>query len=184
MLSRVLSTFQSLHLIQLFFQRHNRSLQLVRQFLAISKSDNSLHYSAALASLRIPIRVLTGLAEQALSDHYCVASLQIMAETAAASAPSVPPASSTTEMENTLQENGSTTVDKQAGGHKPESTEEGAGQASPVDGTFDESWVIGIPRLTHSSTLQLLKLTVRPITPPQTPPISLRFRCRTVKTPR
>ena len=60
-----------------------------------------------------------------------------MAETAAASAPSVPPASSTTEMENTLQENGSKSVDKLAGGHKPESTEEGAGQASQVDGTLD-----------------------------------------------
>ena len=107
-----------------------------------------------------------------------------MAETAAASAPSVPPAPSTSETENTLQENGSETVDKQAGGHKPESTEEGAGQASQMDGTFDEPRVIGIPRLTLSSTLQLLKLTVRPITPPQTAPISLRFRCLTVKTPR
>ena len=164
MLSRVLSTFQSLHLIQVFFQRHNRSLQLVCQFLAISKSDNSLHYSVAFASLRNPIRVLTGVTEQPLTDHYCVASLQIMAEAAVASAPSVPPASSTTEMENTLQENGSTTVDKLGGGH--ESTEEGAGQTSQVDGTLDESRVIGIPRLTHSSALQLLKPTVRPITPP------------------
>ena len=166
MLSRVLSTIQSLHLIQVFFQRHNKSLRLVCQFLAISKSDNSLHYGVALASLRNPIRVLTDLTEQALTDHYCVASLQIMAETAAASAPSVPPASSATEMENTLQENGSKSVDKLAGGHKPESTEEGAGQASQVDGTLDDPRVIRIPRLTHTFALQLLRPTVRPVTPP------------------
>lgn len=89
-----------------------------------------------------------------------------MAETAAASAPSVPPASSATEMENTLQENGSKSVDKLAGGHKPESTEEGAGQASQVDGTLDDPRVIRIPRLTHTFALQLLRPTVRPVTPP------------------
>ena len=89
-----------------------------------------------------------------------------MAETAAASAPSVPPASSTTEIENTPQENGSKTVDKLAGGHKPESTEEGAGQASQMDGTLDDSRVIGIPRLTYSSALQLRRPMVRPVTPP------------------
>ena len=89
-----------------------------------------------------------------------------MAEAAAASAPSVPTASSTTEMENTLQENGSKTVDKLRDGHEPVSTEEGASENSQVDGTLDESMVIGIPRLTHSSALQLLKPTVRPITSP------------------
>ena len=89
-----------------------------------------------------------------------------MAETTTSSAPSVPPAPSTSETENTLQENGSKTVDKQAGGHKPESTEEGAGQASQADGTVVESRMIGTPRLTHSSTLQLLRPTVRPATPP------------------
>ncbi len=89
-----------------------------------------------------------------------------MAETAAASAPSVPPASSITEMENTLQENGSKSVDKLAGGHKPESTEEGAGQASQVDGTLDDSRVIRILKLTHTFALQLLRPTVRPVTPP------------------
>ena len=89
-----------------------------------------------------------------------------MAETAAPSASSVPPASSTTEMENTLQENGSKTIDMLAGGHKPESTEEGAAQASQVDGTLDDSRVIGISKLTHAPTLQLLRPTVRPVTPP------------------
>ena len=166
MLSRVLSTIQSLHLVQVFFQRHNKSLQLICRFLAISKSDNSLHYSVALASLRNPKRVLTGFTEQALTDHCSVAFLQIMAETATASAPSIPPASSNTDMENTLQENGSKTVDKLAGGHKPESTEEGAGQTIQVDGTLDDSRVIGIPRLTHTSALQLLRPTVRLVTPP------------------
>ena len=89
-----------------------------------------------------------------------------MAETVATSAPSVPPAPSTTETENTLQESGSRMVDKQAGGHDPESTEEGAGQASQADGTVVESRMIGTPRLTHDSTLQLLRPTVRPATPP------------------
>ena len=89
-----------------------------------------------------------------------------MAETAAPSTPSLPPAPSTTETENTLQENGSKMVDKQAGGHKPESTEEGAGQASQADGTVVESSMIGTPRLTPNFTLQLLRPTVKPATPP------------------
>lgn len=89
-----------------------------------------------------------------------------MAEIAAPSAPSAPPAPSTTETDNTLQENGSKMVDKQAGGHKPESREEGAGQAGQADGTVVESRMIGTPRLTHKSTLQLPKPMVRPATPP------------------
>ena len=104
-----------------------------------------------------------------------------MAETATPSAPSVPPAASTSELENRLQENGSKMVDKQAGGHEPESTEEGAGQASRADGTVVESRMSGTPRLTHSFTLQLLRPTVRPATPPWTLPISLRVRRRIAK---
>ena len=88
-----------------------------------------------------------------------------MAETATPSAPSALPAPSTTETDNTLQENGSKMVDKQAGGHKPESTEEGAGQASQADGTVVESRMIGTPRLIRNSTLQLPKPMVKPATP-------------------